>query len=98
MKYISENTSCDFVDGLLKKHILSVYLDGYWQNEAYFKDYASIIKKDFQFCQVNDLRTLSEAEIIKKYHSCGNWSKKISRTKFSSKHKSYRFGLLSEGD
>lgn len=66
MKYISENTSCDFVDGLLKKHILSVYLDGYWQNEAYFKDYASIIKKDFQFCQVNDLRTLSEAEIIKK--------------------------------
>ncbi|MFH1477936.1 MAG: alpha-1,2-fucosyltransferase [Verrucomicrobiota bacterium] len=44
----------------------TVYLDGYWQDEKYFKDVEQTIRRDFQITPPNDLTNRNMAEHIRR--------------------------------
>jgi hypothetical protein len=44
--YLTENLDLSFHENLLNKH-QSVYLDGYWQSERYFREFTNDIRNDF---------------------------------------------------
>lgn len=47
----------------------TVYIDGYWQNESYFKDVEDIIKKDLRIIEPKDADNQSMAERIRSCNS-----------------------------
>lgn len=57
-------------DGISNLHH-KAYLDGYWQSELYFKDYADVIRSDFQFQGALDSDNLLLANNIDSCNSIG---------------------------
>lgn len=64
IKYIAEDESHSLNKELIAASTTSLYIDGYWQSEIYFKDYSDIIRSDFKFPQFDDAITLREASDI----------------------------------
>ena len=63
-KYL-EQEGCDFDERLLNLKVKgTLYLDGLWQCEAYFKDQQGIINKDLQFIPPVDAKNQRMAEKI----------------------------------
>jgi hypothetical protein len=67
-KHVTEKLFFRFNPELFKLHG-SFYLDGYWQNELYFKDIEKTIRSDFQFVRPIDERNKNIAELIKNSNS-----------------------------
>jgi hypothetical protein len=59
--YISQK-NIDYLPDLMDFKVKStVYMEGYWQGEDYFKDIEDIIRYDLQICPPNDIQNLNMA-------------------------------------
>lgn len=65
-KYYTDKTHNHAYDNnLLNINYQNIYLEGYWQSEKYFKEYAEIIKNDLQFKIVkSDILAKEEEDIF----------------------------------
>lgn len=64
--YITQDFNVDFDPRLLKlKPRDTLYLEGYWQSEGYFKDVADTIRQDLQIKPPKDTNNLAMAEAIR---------------------------------
>ncbi|MBU0571099.1 MAG: alpha-1,2-fucosyltransferase [Candidatus Omnitrophica bacterium] len=62
-----EQEGADFDPRLLDLNVRgTIYLDGYWQSEKYFKDVEETIRKDFQIILPQDLHNQDMAERIQR--------------------------------
>lgn len=62
---LTRNFYVGFDSSILKKRRQTVYLDGYFQSEKYFEDYAKEIRQDFSLVAPFEGKTAEIAEIIK---------------------------------
>lgn len=64
--YLAQGFNVDFDSRLLHFKLQgTVYLEGYWQSEDYFKDVADIIRQDLQIKPPTDVANLAMAEAIR---------------------------------
>ena len=62
---LTKNFYVGFDSSILKKHGQTVYLDGYFQSEKYFQDYADEIRQDFSLVAPFEGKTAEIANTIK---------------------------------
>ncbi len=62
---LTRNFYVSFDSNILKKHGQTVYLDGYFQSEKYFQDFAAEIRQDFSLAEPLKGRVVEIADEIK---------------------------------
>ena len=65
--FIREHGSSHYLELSARTLRGDIYLDGYWQSERYFADFAKLIRADFTFPSITDNQNLELLENISKF-------------------------------
>ena len=69
-RYYIEEEQFDFDERIYRLQIKgTVYLDGYWQNEKYFKDVENVIQQDLEIIPPTDITNVKLAKMISSVNS-----------------------------